>query len=109
MKSRNVGLELPKPKAVCKDRHCPFHGELKVRGRIFTGKVVKSSMQRTVTVEWLRLFFLPKYERFEKRRTRIKAHNTECVDAKTGDEVRIMESKPISKTKNFVVIEVMKK
>lgn len=108
MKPKNIGMELPKPKAVCKDRHCPFHGELKVRGRIFTGKVIKSSMHKTVTVEWPRLFFLPKYERFEKRKTRLKVHNPECLNAKLGDEVKIMESKPISKTKNFVVIEVMK-
>lgn len=107
-KSRNVGLEVPLPKAVCKDRHCPFHGVLKVRGKIFTGKVVKSSMHKTVTVEWPRLFYLPKYERFEKRRTRIKAHNPGCINATIGDEVKIMESKPISKTKNFVVIEVVK-
>ena len=108
MKSKNVGLELPEPKVDCKDRHCPFHGELKLRGRIFTGTVIKSSMQKTVTIEWVRLFYLPKYERFEKRKTRIKAHNPLCINAKVGDEVRIMESKPISKTKNFVVVEVMK-
>ena len=108
MKPKNIGLDLPKPKAVCKDRHCPFHGNLKIRGRIFTGKVVKIGMHKTVTVEWPRLFYLPKYERFEKRRTRIKAHSPECINVKEGDEVRIMESKPISKTKNFVVIEVIK-
>lgn len=108
MKPKNIGLEITKPKASCKDRRCPFHGSLKVRGRIFTGKVVKSSMQKTVTVEWPRLFYLPKYERFEKRRTKIKAHNPECINAKIGDEVKIIESRPISKTKNFVVIEVIK-
>ena len=108
MKTKNIGIEVPKPKATCKDKHCPFHGTLKVRGRIFTGKIVKASMHKTVIVEWPRLFYLPKYERFEKRKTRVKAHNTECINAKVGDEVRIMESKPISKTKNFVVIEVIK-
>jgi len=108
MKQKEIGLKVPMPKEDCKDRHCPFHGDLKVRGRIFTGKVVKSGMHKTVTVEWPRLFFIPKYERFEKRRTRMKAHNPECLKAQVGDEVKIMESRPISKTKNFVVIEVMK-
>jgi len=109
MKSKNIGLDVAKPKTDCKDRHCPFHGSLKVRGRIFTGTVVKSGMQKTVTIEWLRLFFLPKFERFEKRKSRIKAHNPKCINAKVGDEVKIMESRPISKTKNFVLIEVIKK
>jgi len=108
MKSKNIGLEVTAPKATCKDRHCPFHGDAKLRGRIFVGKVVKAGMQKTVTVEWPRLFYIPKYERFEKRRTRVKAHNVECIEAKVGDEVRIMETRPISKTKNFVVIEVIK-
>lgn len=108
MKTKEIGLKVPAPKAVCQDRHCPFHGNLKVRGRVFTGTVIKSSMHKTVTVEWPRLFYLQKYERFEKRRTRIKAHNPECVNAKTGDGVKIAESKPISRTKNFVVIEVIK-
>ncbi|MBU4501793.1 MAG: 30S ribosomal protein S17 [Nanoarchaeota archaeon] len=108
MKTKNIGVEVPKPKVTCKDRHCPFHGTLKIRGRIFTGKVVKAGMHKTVSVEWPRLFYLPKYERFEKRKSRVKAHNTDCIKAKVGDEVKIMESKPISKTKNFVVIEVIK-
>ncbi|MBL7100876.1 MAG: 30S ribosomal protein S17 [Nanoarchaeota archaeon] len=108
MKSKNIGLEVTKPKADCKDRHCPFHGSLKVRGRIFKGKVVKSGMHKTVIVEWPRLFYFSKYERFEKKRTRIKAHNPKCINAKVNDEVMLMESRPISKTKNFVVIEVMK-
>ncbi|MBM3200531.1 30S ribosomal protein S17 [Candidatus Woesearchaeota archaeon] len=108
MNAKNVGLKVPEPKAACKDRHCPFHGSLKVRGRTFTGKVIKSGMHKTVTVEWPRLFYIPKYERFEKRRTRMKAHNPECLKAQVGDEVKIMESRPISKTKNFVIIEVIK-
>lgn len=108
MKSKNIGLKVPEPKTGCEDRHCPFHGDLKVRGRIFTGKVIKSGMHRTVTVEWPRLFYLEKYERYEKRRSRVKAHNPDCINAQVNDEVTIIESRPISKMKNFVVIEVIK-
>jgi small subunit ribosomal protein S17 len=43
------------------------------------------------------------------RRTRVKAHNPESIDAKEGDTVRIAETRPLSKTKNFVVIEIVKK
>lgn len=75
------------------------------RGRIFVGRVISSKAKKTVRVEWPRRRYLPKYERFEKRRTRVQAHNPECLSVKVGDKVRISECRPISKTKKFVVIE----
>lgn len=89
----------------CDDKNCPFHGSLKCRGRIFEGLVVSSKMQKTVSVEWSRKHYLPKYERYENRRTRVKAHNPQCIDAKEGGIVKVSECRPLSKTKNFVVIE----
>ena len=108
---KNIGIETTKPAKAPKnvDPRDPFHGSVKVRGRIFTGTVTSAKMQKTVTVEWPRRKFNKKYERFEMRRTRVKAHNPESVDAKEGDTVRISETRPLSKTKNFVVIEVVKK
>ncbi|MGV8171080.1 MAG: 30S ribosomal protein S17 [Candidatus Woesearchaeota archaeon] len=108
---RNIGIETAKPAKTPKsvDPKDPFHGLLKVRGRIFTGTVTSAKMQKTVTVEWPRKKFNKKYERFEMRRTSVKAHNPESIDAKEGDIVRIAETRPLSKTKNFVVIEVIKK
>ena len=79
--------------------------EIKLRGRTFIGTVISSKMQKTVTVEFSRKIMLPKYERFTKKRTRIKAHNPDSIKAEDGDIVKIMESRPISKTKNFVIIE----
>ena len=107
---KNIGIETAKPGKVSKtfDPKDPFYGSIKVRGRIFTGTVVSSKMQKTVTVEWPRRKYNPKYERFEMRRTRVKAHNPESIDARDGDIVRIAETRPMSKTKNFVVIEVIK-
>lgn len=75
-----------------------------LRGRTFKGIVIADGMQKTVTVEWERRRFIPKYERFEKKRTRIKAHNPDHVNAKKGDLVVVQECKPLSKTKNFVVV-----
>ena len=92
----------------CSDRKCALHGSTKTRGRTFTGRVISDKMQNTVRVEWHRLFRIPKYERFEKRRSRVKAHNPPCINAKTGDMVRIAECKPISKTVKFIVVEVLK-
>ena len=105
-KVRDIGLALKQvPKEDCNDRHCAFHGNLKVRGREFVGNIVKSSAQKTAVIEWERLFFIPKYQRYEKRKSRLQVHNPACMGVKVGDKVRIVESRPISKTKNFVIIE----
>lgn len=83
--------------------------KLSTRGRKFTGTVISDKMSRTVTVEWERRKFIKKFERYEKRRTRIKAHNPDEIDAEKGDVVLIEETRPISKTKNFVVTKIVKK
>lgn len=103
--TKKIGVDVKLPTQKCEDKHCPFHGTLKVRGKIFTGIITKGDTHKTATVEWSRLFYLPKYERYERRRTRIKVHNPSCINAKIGSTVKIMECKPISKTKNFVIIE----
>ncbi len=110
MKSKNTGIAiLNQPKKECDDKNCPFHGELKVRGRIITGKVTNSKVHRSITVENERRVIIPKYERYEKRKTKVRAHNPPCIDAKEGDTVKISECRPLSKTKKFVVIEKIEK
>ncbi len=89
----------------CTDKKCGIHGRVRTHGRTFVGTVTQGKAQRTATVSWERLHFVPKYERYEKRRTVVKAHNPACIEARKGEIVRIMESKPISKTKHFVIIE----
>ena len=105
IESKDIGIALEIPKQKCNDVKCPFHGNLSVRGRKFTGIVVSTKMRKTAVIEFNRLHFLKKYERYEKRRTKLKIHNPECINAKDGDIVRVMECRPLSKTKNFVVIE----
>lgn len=78
---------------------------IKTRGRTFTGIVIAAKMQSTATVEWERRQKSRKFERYEKARTRVKAHNPPEIDAKKGDIVKIMECRPLSKTKNFIIIE----
>ena len=82
---------------------------LSLRGRTFVGTVISARMQKTVTVEWERKHFLKKYERYEKRKSKVKAHNPGSVNAKEGEVVKIMECRPISKTKNFIVVEILGK
>ena len=93
----------------CKDKNCPIHNNLKTRGRTFKGTVTEAKAQKTATIEWQRKYYLQKYERHEKRRTRIKAHNPECINVKRGEIVRVIECKPLSKTKHFVIIEKLGK
>jgi small subunit ribosomal protein S17 len=76
---------------------------LSMRGRRFTGKVVSTRMTKTVTVEWERRRYVPKYQRYERRRTRVKAHDE--IGVKLGDMVEIIETRPISKTKHFLVVK----
>ncbi|MBI2541114.1 30S ribosomal protein S17 [Candidatus Woesearchaeota archaeon] len=102
--AKNTGIA-DAPKQECSDISCPFHGGLKVRGRQFTGSVMSAKMKKTAVIEFDRLAFISKYERYEKRRTRLKAHNPDCIGAKEGDVVKIMECRPLSKTKNFVIIQ----
>ncbi|MDI6881474.1 MAG: 30S ribosomal protein S17 [Methanothermobacter sp.] len=101
-----IGIDVPEPKSKCNDPNCPFHGNLKVRGRILEGIVTSDKAERTVTVERSYYQFLPKYERYEKRRSKIKAHKPDCIDVRVGDMVKIAECRPLSKTKSFVVVEV---
>lgn len=103
--AKDIGLDVKAPKELCNDVHCPFHGKLSLRGRSFTGKIIKQDLNRTATVEWPRANYLYKFERFEKRRSRVKVHNPSCINAKVGDMVKIAEARPISKTKKFAVIE----
>ena len=99
-----IGINVEEPKKKCNDKNCPFHGHLKARGIMLKGRVVSTAMQKTVVVERERLHYVPKYERYEKRTSRYKAHLPPCIDIKKGDEVIIMECRPLSKTKHFVVI-----
>ncbi len=104
---KNIGVDVKnKPTKKCNDPNCPYHGTISLHGKIFTGKVISDKMHKSITVSWERRINVPKYERFTKRYSKIKVHNPECINAKLGDTVRVMETRPLSKTKNFVVIEI---
>jgi small subunit ribosomal protein S17 len=92
----------------CNDENCPIHGSLKLRGRTFTEKVVSAKSHRTSTIEIKTRHYIPKYERYEKRKTRLQVHNPDCINAKEGDVVKVQECRPISKTKHFVIIKKVK-
>jgi small subunit ribosomal protein S17 len=101
----NIGIDVKTPENVCDDINCPFHGKLPVRGQTFEGVVTSDKGHNTVVIEREIIRYLSKYERYEKRTVSMIAHNSPCISAKVGDIVKIMECRPISKTKSFVVIE----
>ncbi len=95
--------------AVCNDRKCPFHGKVKVRGRIFEGRVTRKLPTRLV-IELERMIYSRKYERYYKSRTKIHAHLSKCMENEinVGDLIRIQECRPLSKIIHFVVIKKIK-
>lgn len=104
--TRDIGLDVIAPAEECKDINCPFHGTLPVRGQVFTGTVISSKMDKTVVVKRTFEKLITKFERYEKRQTKMHAHNPPCVNAKEGEMVKVAECRPLSKTKTFVIIEV---
>ncbi|WP_339103288.1 30S ribosomal protein S17 [Haloterrigena salinisoli] len=86
---------------------CPFYGDLPVRGQILEGTVVSTDMDKTVVVEREYDVAVPKYDRYMKRRSRIPAHVPGVLEPlSVGDTVKIAETRPLSKTKSHVVVEV---
>jgi small subunit ribosomal protein S17 len=81
---------------------------LRGRRKERVGKVVKDKMEKTVIVTLTRQVPHPLYKKYFKKTTKFVAHN-ENNDAKAGDTVRIMETRPLSKTKRWRVVEVLER
>ena len=81
-----------------------------VRGRkkTKTGVVTSNKMQKTITVSVLRKVKHPLYGKFVKKTSKFTAHdeNNECS---IGDTVKIIETRPLSKNKNWRLIEIIEK
>ena len=98
---------MKKKEETCNDKNCPFHGSIKVRGMTFTGTIISDKMSKTATVELVRRRYIPKYERYEIKKKKVHVHNPSCISATKGNKVKIKECRPLSKTKNFVIVEVL--
>ena len=81
--------------------------QTRTRRKVRTGIVVSDKMTKTVTVALNRRFAHPVYGKQVDRTTKVKARNDH--DAKTGDTVRIMETRPIAKTVCWRVTEVVER
>jgi small subunit ribosomal protein S17 len=72
------------------------------------GVVVSARMQKTVVVSVERTVLHPKYKKFLRRRTRVKAHD-ERSQCHVGDRVLIVECRPLSRDKRWRVSEVIER
>ena len=100
-----AGLEVEAPKKECQDDRCPFHGRLKVRGRLLTGRAVSTAGKGFAVVEMVYLPMVPKFNRGVRRWCRVRAHVPPCIEVQDGDSVTLGECRPLSKTISFVVVE----
>ena len=73
-----------------------------------TGDVVSSSMNKTIVVRAVTRVPHPKFGKIVKQMKKFYAHD-EQNEAKTGDRVRIMETRPLSKLKRWRLVEVIQK
>lgn len=73
-----------------------------------TGIVTSDKMDKTITVSIERKVKHPIYGKFLKQTKSFKAHD-EKNDAKVGDTVRIMETRPLSKTKRWRLVEIIER
>lgn len=74
--------------------------------RTMIGKVVSDKMDKTIVVLIERSVRHPKYGKILKRRTKLHVHDENQV-CKIGNMVKIRESRPLSKTKSWVLVEVI--
>lgn len=82
--------------------------EVEKKARTVTGKVVSDKMDKTVTVMVERSVPHPLYGKYVRRSTKLHAHD-ESNDARMGDTVTIQESRPLSKTKTWKLVEIVER
>lgn len=76
--------------------------------KLRVGVVVSDKMDKTRIVEITRAFRHPLYEKVLHRRSKLYAHD-EKNEAHAGDQVRVMEIRPLSKLKRWTLVEIVKK
>ncbi|KAI0052877.1 hypothetical protein FA95DRAFT_1553169 [Auriscalpium vulgare] len=109
---KDVGLGFKTPQEAISgiyiDKKCPFTGDVSIRGRILTGRVVSTKMTRTIVIRRDYLHYIPKYNRYEKRHKNLAAHASPAFRVDVGDVVTVGQCRPLSKTVRFNVLRVSK-
>ena len=76
--------------------------------KVREGTVTSAGMDKTVVVTIIERVRHPKYNKFILRAKKLYAHD-EANDAGVGDKVRVMETRPLSKTKRWRVVEILER
>ncbi|KJA29110.1 hypothetical protein HYPSUDRAFT_32453 [Hypholoma sublateritium FD-334 SS-4] len=109
---KDVGLGFKTPSEAINgtyiDKKCPFTGDISIRGRILTGRVISTKMNRTIIIRRDYLHYIPKYNRYEKRHKNLAAHSSPAFRVELGDVVTVGQCRPLSKTVRFNVLRVAK-
>ena len=106
--AKDIGLDVKAPGKGCSDRHCPFHGGMPVRGRLFDGRVTGSKARQTITLQKEAPVYFGKFKRYARGKSTIHAHVPGCMKVGSGDHVLTAECRPIAKSVSYVVVEVRK-
>ncbi|MCX7119210.1 MAG: 30S ribosomal protein S17 [Legionellales bacterium] len=80
--------------------------EENTKGKILIGTVVSDKMQKTIVVSVERTVKHPKYGKILRRKTKLHAHDEKQV-CQIGNVVKIRETRPLSKLKNWILVEVI--
>ena len=81
-------------------------GSARGNRKVVTGQVVSDKMQKTITVEAQRQVRAARYGKYVRRTTRLYAHD-EKGEARVGDSVEVVETRPLSKTKRWRLVRVV--
>ena len=76
--------------------------------KVREGIVVSNKMNKTIVISIVERVRHPKYAKFVSRTKKLYAHD-EANDANVGDRVRVMETRPLSKTKRWRVVEILER
>jgi len=95
--------------AECTDKKCHVHGCVRTRGKTFEGTVIKKFPTRVV-IEFERMIYSRKYERYFRAKTKLHARLPNCMEKEInlGDLIKIQETRPLSKIIHFAVISKIK-
>ena len=69
---------------------------------------LQKKFPKRVVIEFERVVYIPKYERYYKKKTRLHARIPEGMHIQPGDYVKVQECRPLSKITHFLVIEKIK-
>ncbi|PWN94362.1 hypothetical protein FA10DRAFT_264899 [Acaromyces ingoldii] len=107
---KDVGLGFKTPRAAIDgqyiDKKCPWTGQVSVRGRILTGRVVSTKMTRTIIIRREYLHYVPKYNRYERRHSKLPVHVSPAFRVAVGDEVIVGQTRPLSKTIRYNLLRI---